>query len=151
MRSFSITAAAIFVLMTTACGGSNLAGPTGEDIAKSMEADLKSVAGDWIGVNAGPNTIRLDFKLQEASNGQVTGTGTMKEENAPAAVPITITGTFVRPNLTLVFNGMVYETHQVQGAAQGAYISVGGVATKLTLTGTGYSREVNILLQEKIN
>lgn len=145
MRRVSIAAAALIVLITTSCGG----GPTEQDINNSLDATLRSVAGDWTGVANGPNGIQLNFRLQEASNGQVSGTGTMKEDNAPAAVPITVTGTFQRPVLTLAFDGMVYESHQVKGAAQGSYTTVGGIATTLTLTGPGYSRDVAILLQEK--
>lgn len=145
MRKVSIAAAALIVLMTTACGG----GPTEQDINNSLEATLKSVASDRIGIANGPNGIQLNFRLQEGTNGQVTGTGTMKEDNAPAAVPITVSGTFQRPVLTLAFDGMVYESHQVKGAAQGSYTTVGGIATTLTLTAPGYSRDVAVLLQEK--
>ena len=110
---------------------------------------MKSVTGDWTGILNGPNALRLEFRLQESSNGQVTGTGTMKEDSAAAAVPITITGTFQRPTLTLVFDGMVVETRPVKGAAQGSYTTVGGILTKLTLTAPGYSRDLEVLLQEK--
>lgn len=146
MRIKSIAAGAIVVLMSTACGGG---GPTEKDINNSLEATLQSVAGGWTGVANVQNSIRLDFTLQEGSNGQVSGTGTMKEGNAAAAVPITVTGTFQRPMLSLTFNGMVYESNQVKGVAQGSYTTVGGIATTLSLTGTGYSRDVAILLQEK--
>lgn len=132
--------------MSTSCGGG---GPTEKDITDSLDAELRSVAGDWIGVANVQNSIRLEFTLQEGSNGQVSGTGTMKEGNAPSAVPITVTGTFQRPMLSLTFNGMVYESHQVKGVAQGSYTTVGGIGTTLTLTGTAYSRDVAILLQEK--
>ena len=147
MRSISIATAALFVLMTTSCGGGG--GPTQQDITNSLQAELKSVAGGWIGVVNGPNGMRLDFTLQEGSGGQVSGTGTMKEDNAAAAVPITVTGTFQQPTLSLAFDGMVYESQQVKGSAQGGYTTVGGVATTLKLTGTGYSRDLAILLQEK--
>ena len=147
MRRLSIAAAALFVLMSTSCGGGGSS--TEREIVNSLDQTLRSVAGDWLGIANVPNTIRLDFKLQEASNGQVSGTGTMKEENAAASVPITITGTFQRPVLTLAFEGMVYESHAVKGAAQGSYTTVGGIGTTLTLTAPGYSRQVAILLQEK--
>ncbi|UUZ55278.1 hypothetical protein LP419_05705 [Massilia sp. H-1] len=78
----------------------------------------------------------------------MSGSGTMKEANAAAAVPITVSGTFVRPVLTLAFNGMVYEAHQASGAAQGSYTTVGGIATTLSLSAPGYSRDLPILLQE---
>jgi hypothetical protein len=148
MRRVTIAWGTSLVLMTTACGGGGY-GPTEQDISNSLEATLQSVAGDWTGVSNEPNLLRLDFTLQEGSNGQVSGTGTMKEANAATAVPITVTGTFQRPTLTLAFGGMVFELRQVTGTAQGTYTTVGGIATTLTLTAPGYARDVAILLQEK--
>lgn len=150
MRSLSIAAGTLLVLMNTSCGGSGISAlPTEKDINDSLTATLRSVAGDWVGVSNGPNAIRLEFRLQEGSNGQVSGTGTMKEENAPSAVPITVSGTYQRPVLTLAFDGIVYESRQAKGAAQGSYMTVGGIGTTLMLSAPGYSREVAILLQEK--
>lgn len=84
MRSMSIAAGALFLLMNTSCGGGGSGSglsvwPTERDINDSLAAILRSVAGDWTGVSNGPNAIRLEFRLQEGSNGQVSGTGTMKE------------------------------------------------------------------------
>lgn len=145
MRRIQIAAGALLVLLTASCGG----GPTERDIVKNLDDTLQSVAGDWQGIASAPNGFRLDFRLQEASNGQLSGTGTMKEDSTATAVPITVTGTFQRPALTLVFDGMVVESRQVKGAVQGNYTTVGGVGTTLTLTGTGYTRDIAILLQEK--
>lgn len=150
MRSFSIAAGALLVLMNVSCGGGGGGyGPTEQDINNSLTETLRSVAGDWTGIANAPNAITFEFKLQEGSAGQVTGTGSMKEQNAAAAVPITITGTFQRPVLTLAFNGMVVESRQVTGAVQGSYTTVGGIGTTLTLSAPGYTRELPILLQEK--
>ena len=146
MRSMSIAAAALVVLMSASCGGG---GPTEREITNSLEDTLRSVSGEWIGIVDGPNAMRLEFRLQEASNGQVTGSGSMKEDSAAAAVPITVSGTFNRPLLTLVFDGMVVETRQVKGAVQGSYTTVGGIGAPLTITAPGYARELAILLQEK--
>ncbi len=150
MRSVSIAAGALVALMSMSCGGGGggLGGPTAQEINNSLESTLQSVSGEWIGISSTPNALRLDFTLQEGNNGQVSGTGTMKEGSA-AAVPITVTGTFQRPTLTLAFAGMVFESNQVTGAAQGSYTTVGGIATTLTLTGPGYSRQLAMLLQEK--
>lgn len=152
MRSISILASAMMGMMITSCGGGGGSaglGPSAQDINNSLEATLQSVSGDWIGLATAPNGLRLDFKLQQGTNGQLSGTGTMKETPEAVAVPITVTGTFQRPLLTLTFDGMVYETRQVQGAAQGNYTTVGGIASTLKLTGTGYTRDIGILLQEK--
>jgi hypothetical protein len=146
MRRISFAVCALFVVTATSCGGG---GPTEQDINNSLEGTLRSVAGDWIGIANVPNAIRLEFTLAEGANGQVSGTGTMKEGSAPAPVPITVSGTFQRPTLTLVFDGIVYESHKAQGRANGSYTTVGGIATTLTLSAPGYSREVAILLQEK--
>ncbi len=147
MRSLSITVAVLLALTNASCGGGS--GPTERDIVNNLEDELRSVAGQWTGVTNIANGVSLDFTLQEGSNGQLTGSGTMKETNAAAAVPITITGTFQRPQLTLVFAGMVYESKPVQGNAQGSYTTVGGIGTNLVLTAPGYSREIPVLLQEK--
>jgi hypothetical protein len=148
MRRVTIACWTLLVVMTTACGGGGY-GPSEQDINNSLEATLQSVAGDWTGVSNEPNLLRLDFTLQEGSNGQVSGTGTMSEANAASAVPITVTGTFQRPTLTLAFGGMVFESRQVTGTAQGTYTTVGGIATTSTLTAPGYARDIAILLQEK--
>jgi hypothetical protein len=146
MRRLSIAAWMLVCLMTASCGGG---GPSEQEIVDSLEAELRSVAGAWVGVSTGPNAVRVEFTLQEGGNGQVTGSGTFKETNAPFAVPIAITGTFQRPVLTLAINGVVYESHQASGTASGSYVTVGGISTTLHLTGTGYSRDVAILLQEQ--
>ncbi len=148
MHSVSMAAAGWLVLTTTACGGGGY-GPTEQDINRSLEATLQSVAGDWTGVANAPTAIRLEFRLQEGINGQLSGSGTMTEANASSAVPVTVSGTFQRPTLTLTFDGMVFESRQVRGTAQGAYTTVGGIATNLTLTAPGYTRELAILLQEQ--
>jgi hypothetical protein len=150
MRAMSIAAGLCVVLLSTSCGGGGASTfPTGKEIDQSLEDELKSVAGEWIGVANTQNTIQLNFTLQEGSNGQVSGTGTMKEGNAAAAVPVTVSGTFQRPVLTLTFNGMVYESNQVTGTIQGSYVTVGGVAATMKLTGPGYTRDAAMLLQEK--
>lgn len=153
MRIRSIAAGGLIVLMTTSCGGG---GTTERDIVNSLNDTLnaaaQSAAGDWgglTGIASGANTIRIDFRLQQGANGQVSGTGTMKEANAPSAVPITVSGTYQRPTLTLTIDGMVYESLPVKGSFQGSYTSVAGILAPLTLTAPGYSREFSLLLQEK--
>lgn len=131
-------------LALTACG----AGPTEEDlINEALEKSLESVNGNWRGTSTNPSgVLSLTFSLTQGANGSVSGSGTMKETSAPSAVPITITGTFQRPVLTLTFNGMVFETKAVQGTFQGNYTTVGGILSNLQLTGTGYSKTVVMLL-----
>lgn len=146
MRMRLIVPGVLIAMMAASCGGG---GPTEKEIVNSLDATLQSVGGDWVGTTSAPNPVRLEFRLQEGSNGQVTGTGTMKEESAPASIPITVTGTYQRPVLTLAFDGMVFESRQVKGTAQGSYTTVGGIATTLTLSAPGYSRDLAILLQEK--
>ena len=151
MRSISIAAGALLILMSASCGGGggSIGFPSEQEINDSLEAELRSVAGDWQGIANPPSAAHLEFQLQEGSNGQVSGTGTFKEHVAAAAVPITVSGTFQRPVLSLAFEGIVYETRQVKGAAQGTYTTVGGIAAPLTLTAPGYSREIPVLWQEK--
>ena len=128
-------------LAVGACGG-----PTGEDIDNELESELRSVAGPWTGSSP---TLTLDFQLQEGAGNAVSGSGTMKETAAPGTVPITVTGTFQRPQLSLTITGMTFEGRAVQGTFQGSYTTVGGISAPLHLTATGYSRDVTILLQER--
>ena len=138
------------VLMASLLLGACAVGPTEEDINNSLEQTLQSVNGNWTGTSTNPSGApTLSFSLNQAANGSLTGSGTMKETSAPSAVPITITGTFQRPVLTLTFNGMVYESTAVQGTFQGNYSTVGGVLSDLQLTGTGYSKKIVVLLQER--
>lgn len=156
MRCASIAAGTLLVLLNSSCGGGGTGSgisvwPTGKDIDNSLADIVRSVTGDWIGQTQAPSAIRLDFKLQEGPNGQVSGSGTMKEGGAATGVPITVTGTFQRPVLTLAFEGIVYESKAVKGSAQGNYTTIGGISATLTLTAPGYSREIPVLLQEAIN
>jgi hypothetical protein len=121
-------------------------GPTEDDVENELERQLRSVAGPWAGVST---TLTLDFQLQEGAGNAVSGSGTMKETAAASAVPITVTGTFQRAQLSLTFSGMTFEGRAVQGTFQGSYTSVGGISAPLHLTAPGYSRDVTILLQER--
>jgi hypothetical protein len=132
------------LLVVTLAAGACL--PTGEDIENELEATLQSVAGPWTGSSP---TLTLDFQLQQGSGNAVSGSGTMKETAAAAAVPITVTGTFQRPQLSLTFSGMTFEGRAVQGTFTGSYTTVGGINAPLQLRATGYSKDVTILLQER--
>ncbi len=145
MRGSSRLVAFVLLLASVACS----VWPNEQDIRDSLEETLRSVTGDWRGTSTGENPIALEFRLQEGNNGQVSGTGSMKEARAASAVPITVSGTFRRPVLTLTFSGLLYEGQQVQGTAQGEYTTVGGISTTLQLTGQNYSKAMVILLQEQ--
>lgn len=122
---------------------------TGEDIENDIERELRSVEGPWSATSYGSNELTLNFQLQKGSGNAITGSGMMKEASAPAPVPITITGTFSRPNLSLTFHGMTFEGHAVQGTFQGSYTSL-GLLEPLHLTGTGYTRDIQMLMSEDI-
>ncbi len=150
MRTMPIAAGVLIALMNASCGGGGGGyGPSEQDITASLQEILRSVSGNWTGMSTVANPISLTFSLTEGGNGQVSGSGTMKEANAAAAVPITITGTFQRPTLSLTFDGMVYESRQVKGTVQGTYTTVGGIGATLVLTAPGYTRDIPVLLQEK--
>ncbi len=134
---------ALFLAGTAAC-----ASPTGDDIEESLDEMLRSVSGDWKGQSYGTNPITLQFTLQEQSGQRVQGTGSMKEQHASAPVPITISGTFQRPTLSLTFDGMVYDGFTVKGTLRSDYVSAGGVGDSLQLSGQNYSKKVLVLLQE---
>jgi hypothetical protein len=124
-------------------------GPTEQEIIDGLEQELRSVEGGWTGTASAGSQLTLDFQLQAGAGNAVSGSGTMREQPGAAAVPITVTGTFNRPALSLTFSGMTYQGHAVQGTVSGSYTTVGGVAGTLLLTGTGYSSSVQVLLQEK--
>ncbi|HEX8674455.1 MAG TPA: hypothetical protein VF710_21325 [Longimicrobium sp.] len=128
-------------LAAGACGDS-----TGSGIDNDLERQLSSVAGPWTGVST---ELTLDFQLQEGAGTAVSGSGTMKETAAASPVPITVTGTFQRPQLTLTISGMTFEGRAVQATFQGSYTTVGGISAPLHLTATGYTKNVTILLQER--
>jgi hypothetical protein len=123
--------------------------PTEQEIIDTLEQELKSVEGGWTGTASGGSQLTLDFQLQAGAGNTVSGSGTMREQPGAATVPVTVTGTFSRPALSLTFSGMTYQGHAVQGTVSGSYTSVGGVSAPLLLTGTGYSTTVQVLLQEK--
>jgi hypothetical protein len=130
------------VVGVPACG---LHTPTEQEITDSIEKELRSVDGAWTGTSA---PLTLDFQLSQGPGNTVSGSGTMKEAAAPGPVPITLTGTFQRPVLSLTISGMVFEGHSVQGTIQGSYTTIGGISGPLQLTGAGYSREITVLLSE---
>src|SRR5918998_1818197 len=88
-------------LAAGACGG-----PTEQDVENDLERQLRSVAGPWAGTSP---TLTLDFQLQEGAGSAVSGSGTMREAAAAGTVPITVTGTFQRPLLSLTISGMTFE------------------------------------------
>jgi len=140
MRFSRIIPLLVVTLATAACL------PTGEDIENELEAALQSVVGPWNGTS---QTLTLDFQLQAGTGNAVSGSGTMKEAAAAGTVPITVTGTFQRPQLSLTFSGMTFEGKAVQGTFTGNYTTVGGISGPLQLRATGYSKDVTILLQER--
>jgi hypothetical protein len=125
------------------------AGPTEpESYAVSMtqmtEDTLRSAAGPWAGI---VGNLMLEFNLTQAPDGRVQGTGTMRE-GAAALVPIAVSGTYRRPNLSLTFTGMVFEGREVVGTFEGPYTSFTGVVSPLRLTAEGYSKSLSLLLSE---
>lgn len=137
------TAAAALLL----CVGAAACGPsvTGDDIDDEIEQELSSVLGAWHGSSS---VLTLDFTLQQGAGNAVTGSGSMKETAASSSVPITVTGTFSRPNLSLTFSGMNFDGRSVTGTFAGNYTSVGGITGTLHLAGTGYTRDIQVLMAE---
>jgi hypothetical protein len=120
--------------------------PMEESFKRATEDAVRSVQGPWKGVATG-GVFRLEFSLAQAPDGRLQGTGTMREQTA-AAVPITVSGTYNRPALSLTFSGMVYEGRDVVGTFAAAYTSFLGVSGTLRLSGDNYERAVSFFLQE---
>ena len=127
------------------------AGPSGREIedslARQTEDATRSAEGPWQGVVSG-GSVTLDFTLTQSVDGRLQGTGTMRQTGAAASVPITVAGTYDRPNLALTFSGMVYEGRNVEGTFAAPYTSFAGVSGTLRLTAENYSRSLMLLLQE---
>src|SRR2546430_10874978 len=57
------------VLMSASCGGGGVSTfPTEQEITNSLDASLKSVAGDWTGLVNGPRSEEHTSELQSQSN-----------------------------------------------------------------------------------
>ncbi len=134
------------LLLALALAAGACDGPLIDDVEGDLEKQLRSVAGPWTGTSP---TLTLDFQLERGAGNAVSGSGSMKEAAAPGTVPITVTGTFQRPQLSLTITGMTFEGRAVQGTFQGSYTTVGGISAPLRLTATGYSRDITVLLQER--
>jgi hypothetical protein len=109
-----------------------------------IDDELRSVAGPW---NSRIGNSVLEFSLTQAPDGRVQGTGTMRE-GVSAPVPIAVSGTYRRPNLSLTFTGIVFEGREVVGTFDGAYTSIFGVQSTLRLTAEGYSKSLFLMLSE---
>ena len=137
---------AIMPALVTMLAACEVSTPTmGEEFGKQLEG----VAGSWSGQSFGgsPN-LTVTFTLSQASNGNVTGSGTMREGANGAAVPISVTGTFHRPALTLTFGGIVYDGRSVTGSFRGDYTSIAGISAPLQLKAEGYDRSLTLLVHE---
>lgn len=138
----------LLVLVAAVASGCSTS-PTERDIESALELQLRSAAGPWTGLSP---ALTLSFQLAEGANGALTGTGTMREAAAGSPlVPITVSGSYQRPNLVLVFTGMMRNGQSVRGNFSGQYTSVGGVSSTLMLSGVNgstYSEQIAMLLQE---
>ena len=115
-------------------------GPEIEDVLRrETEETLWSAAGPWSGLASGGPMVRFEFSLTERPDGQLQGTGTIREADAAAPVPVTVAGTYNRPNLSLTFTGMVYEGRAVVGTFVASYDSASGVNGTLRLSGADYT------------
>lgn len=125
-------------------------GPTepeiNESLTRSTEDAVQSAAGPWVGQVLG-GILRVDFSVAQAPDGRLEGSGTMREGQV-AAVPITVSGTYRRPNLSLTFTGMVFEGREVVGTFEGTYNSFTGITSTLRLAAEGYSRSLSLWLSE---
>ncbi len=144
--------ALLLLRLTLVAGGAAgcTSGPTEGEIISGLEEELRSVVGEWTAVSTtAPGALTLEFALESAGGTAVRGAGTMREGTAGAPIAISVTGTYVRPVLTLAFTGMVFEGRAVNGQFSGRYTTVGGISDAMVLTGADYSRSVPMLFQER--
>ncbi|WP_420128874.1 hypothetical protein [Longimicrobium sp.] len=96
--------------------------------------------------------LDLNFTLTDGPAGTVFGTGTVKLKRSPETLPITVTGTYQRPLLSLTIDGIRIDQQVLDGTWRGSYTAAGPILEALQLTpaveGMGDTREVTILLEE---
>ena len=142
------TSVLITLLLLTSCAPT---GPTAKDFEQAIEQQdqeaVRSAGGPWWGT-ASAGVLRLTFSLTEAPDGRLQGTGTMRELNVAEAIPITVSGTYRQPDLSLTFTGIVYEGREASATFAAAYTSAGGVAGPLRLAGEGDSRTLSFTARE---
>lgn len=114
-------------------------------ITQADEEATRSVAGRWWGTAAN-GTIRLEFSLGQAADGSVQGAGTMRDTTADTTVPITVSGKYERPSLSLTFTGMRYEERAVEASFAGTYTPLTGTMGSLRLTADGNTRSLRATL-----
>ncbi len=121
----------------------------GRDLTEATEDEMASVAGAWTGRSP---MLDLNFTLTDGPAGTVFGTGTVKLKRSPETLPITVTGTYQRPLLSLTIDGIRIDQQVLDGTWRGSYTAAGPILEALQLTpaveGMGDTREVTILLEE---
>jgi hypothetical protein len=135
------------LLISTACVSP--ISPTEADINASIadqeEQALRSVTGPWWGT-AGAGAIQLEFSLVQAPDGTVQGSGTMRDPNSDITFPITVSGKYERPTLSLTFRGIEYEGRTVEGSFTGTNTLMVGVTATLRLSADGYAKSLTLAL-----
>lgn len=117
-----------------------------EELERAEENRLRAVDGDWTGFGL-PNSVSIRFRLVQ--NGQqVIGNGWYVDANGSNSYPITVTGTFMRPTLSLSFVGIMFQGLSVTGQFVADYESSGGIYAPLRLVGEGVSTQFELFLQE---
>ena len=140
-------------LLAAALGAAGCTGPDNfeQQLAKTLEEQLdalaRSASGPWTGTSV---TVVLKFQLQQAADNTVAGSGTSAEGSVTNPESYTVSGSYQRPRLALTFRGMTYQGRTVDGTFQGDYGSVAGISGTLHLTATGYTKDIDILLQEPL-
>jgi hypothetical protein len=91
-----------------------------------------------------------EVSVPQAVDNTVAGSATAAEGGVTNAESYTVSGSYQRPRLALTFRGMTYHGRTVDGTFQGDYGSVAGISGMLHLTATGYSKDIDLLLQEPL-
>jgi hypothetical protein len=119
--------------------------PTQDDIEAELDRELSSVTGSWSGAGT-QSAVTVTFQLDQSGTA-VQGSGTFQETPASAVLPITVTGTFERPTLSLSLSAFEIAGATVTGTLSGDYVTVAGLFTTIQITG-GPGGAIPILLQE---
>jgi hypothetical protein len=113
-----------------ACSSSEATGPTG------------GPTGKWAGsIVTGTFKFSMNFVLLEDAAGKVTGNGFLQSENSgqlTSTAAVTVTGTFVSPNLSINLASQGFNTMNLSGPVSGNTITA-------VLNGSGFFNETIVL------
>lgn len=121
-------------------------GPTQDDIEEDLRQRTATMAGTWKGSSTGRDLDLLTLQVTLTQTGtSVRGAGAMGERGVAGTRPVTVSGTYYKPDAALTISGMQFEGRTVTGTIR-AVNFLGSLSDTLVLTGEGYERKLPVYL-----